>query len=72
MDGKSRGNSGNGEEVMTCVSPAVFAVILTFSHPCVIASILFRKLLLYPPELRGRLDLRAVRRILPGFVLSVC
>ena len=29
----------------------------------------FRKLLLYPPELRGRLNLRDVHRSLPRFVL---
>ena len=37
---------------------AVFAVILTFSPTCRRRPIVIRKLLLYPPELRGHQDLR--------------
>jgi hypothetical protein len=32
----------------------------------------FRKLLLYPPELRGHAHLRDARPILPRFVMTLC
>jgi hypothetical protein len=66
MDGETRGISGKDEERATCVSPTVFAAFLTFSRGCTFAPALIRKLLLYPPELRGRLNLRDAPRFYPA------
>jgi hypothetical protein len=54
MDGKTGGNPGKGKEGAKRGISAVFAVILNFSVRCARMAGELRKLLLYPPELRGR------------------
>src|SRR6266496_2096101 len=58
MGGNARGISGKDGGTRSVRFATLFAVILTFLRTCSRRPTVIRKLLLYPPELRGHQDLR--------------